>query len=224
MKKALFILLFICGLTINAQEERTLQTGNFSEIKVFDGISAKLIKAEENKVVVSGEDISKVDLINRNGRLKIRMDIKEIFEGYRTFVNVYHTDAVTLIDANENAFISSDDTIKQVDLELRSQEGGEIDLTIDVQRLDVKSVTGGKIDTRGTARNQDISINTGGQYEADALLTEQTTVSVSAGGRAYINASEYVKAKVKAGGTIRIYGNPKVIDKQTFLGGTITEQ
>ena len=224
MKKIFFVIILFSGLSITAQEGKTMQTANFSEVKIFDGISAELIKSTENKVVISGEDASQVTLVNTGGKLKIRMDIEKAFNGYKTFVKVYYTDVIAIVDANENAFISSSGTIKQIDLELRAQEGGEINLNMDVQKLKVKAVTGGKIEAEGTAKNQDIHVNTGGQYEADALKTEQTTVDVNAGGRAYINASEYVEAKVRAGGTIRIYGKPKVIDKQTFLGGRIVEQ
>ncbi|MCB0375323.1 MAG: DUF2807 domain-containing protein [Sinomicrobium sp.] len=225
MKKISFIILLLCSaIPALAQEEITRQISDFSEIKVFDGISAELVRSEENKIVVSGDEASQVEVIHKNGKLKIRMKAELVFNGHKTFVKVYHTGMVDIIDANENAYITASEPLKQIDLELRAQEGGEIDLNVDVQRLNVKSVTGGKIEAKGSAKNQDVNVNTGGQYEADGLLTEQTTVNVNAGGRAYINASEYVEAKVRAGGTIRIYGDPKVIDKQTFLGGRIIEQ
>lgn len=224
MKKILFVLTLFSVLSITAQEEIVRHTSAFSEVKVFDGISAELIKSEENKIVISGQDATEVTVLNKNGKLKIRMDINRIFDGYKTFVKIYYTHPIDIIDANESALITSTASIKQIDLELRAQEGGEIALNTDVQRLKVKAVTGGKIEAEGSAKNQDVHVNTGGQYEADSLATEQTTVSVNAGGRAYINASEYVEAKVRAGGVIRIYGEPKVIDKQTFLGGRIVEQ
>jgi len=223
MKKIIFLLL-LCSIVPLTAQEITLTTGDFSEIKVFDGISAELIRSEGNKIVVSGDEASQVELINKNGKLKIRMKIDLSFSGHKTFVKVYHTHVIDIIDANENARITASEPLKQVDLEIKAQEGGEINLDIDVQRLKVKSVTGGRMEVRGVAKNQAVNVNTGGQYEADTLETEQTTVNVNAGGRAYINASEYVEAKVRAGGTIRIYGDPKVIDKQTFLGGRIIEQ
>ena len=224
MKKILALLVLFSVLSVTAQEGITKQISNFYEIKIFDGISAELIRSEENKVIISGDEAAQVELINKNGKLKIRMKMDLIFNGHKTFVKVYHNNIIDIIDANENAFITSSDLIKQVDLELKAQEGSEIDLNVDVQRLKVKSVTGAQVELKGMAISQDVSVNTGGQYEADALTTEQTTVNVNAGGRAYINASEYVEAKVRAGGTIRIYGNPKVIEKQTFLGGRIIEQ
>jgi Putative auto-transporter adhesin, head GIN domain len=223
MKKTLLILLLFGFMLAAAQEKITKPVGNFSEIKVFDGISATLIKSNENKIVISGEDAAKVAFVNTNGKLKIRMKMDNLFNGHKTFAEVYYTDVLEIIDANENAYISSSETIKQIAIVLKAQEGGEIAINVEVQKLTLKSFTGGRIALTGTSKTQDITLNTGGQYEGDSLKTEQTTVDVSAGGKAYVNASEYVKAKVSAGGTIRIYGNPKVIDKQTFLGGRIIE-
>ena len=51
----------------------------------------------------------------------------------------------------------------------------------------------------------------------------QTDVSIKAGGEADVRASELVKADVKAGGIITIYGKPSQINQKTTLGGTITE-
>ena len=221
MKKTITIALLLLLCKLSAQ---TKEVGQFFDVKVFDGISAKLIKSSENKVIISGDDADKVSVVNKNGILKIRMQIDKIFSGYKTFVEVHYSGRLDVIDANENALIESAETIKQTDVELKSQEGGEINLSLDVQKLTVKAVTGGKLGLKGSAKTQDVTINTGGHYEADTLKTEQTVANVSTGGAAFINASEYMEAKVKAGGSIYIYGNPKVIDKQTFLGGRIIEQ
>jgi hypothetical protein len=45
--------------------------------------------------------------------------------------------------------------------------------------------------------------------------TSQTTISVS--GNAEIYATTLVDAKVRAGGSIYIYGSPKQINKETLL-------
>ena len=157
MKKIGFALLLFSILSATAQEEITRQTSDFYEIKVFDEISAELIRSEENKIVISGENTDEVTVLNKNGKLKIRMNITELFNGHRTFVKIYHTNDIYVIDANENTLITSADNIKQVDLELRAQEGGEINLNADVQKLKVKAVTGGKIEVTGTAKKSGYS-------------------------------------------------------------------
>ncbi|WP_340203606.1 head GIN domain-containing protein [Ascidiimonas sp. W6] len=224
MKYLVGIMFLVSSIAIAQDGLLQQELEKFDEIKVFDGISVELIKANENKIEVTGSDVDEIAIINKRGRLKIRMEIDRIFSGYKTFVKIYHTEAIYLIDANENAFIEIQEPLKQINVTLRTQEGGQIKAALDVQRLEVKSVTGGVIETTGSAKNQDILINTGGVYEGDALKTEQTEVDVNAGGKAYVNASNYVKASVRAGGKIRIYGDPKVIDKKTFLGGRIIEQ
>ena len=65
-------------------------------------------------------------------------------------------------------------------------------------------------------------MNSGGVYKAKDCKTTQTKVSVSAGGSAKVHATDVAKAVVKAGGSIRIYGNPKLADTKEVLGGTIT--
>ncbi|MGS2762666.1 head GIN domain-containing protein [Sinomicrobium sp. M5D2P9] len=224
MKRVFFVLFLLITATGFSQENITKETGKFDTVKVFDGISAQLIPSNENKVIISGEDASEVSVVNSNGNLKVRMQLKKTFSGHKTFVEIHFNQKLSLIDVNESAFISSPETFKQIDLELRAQEGGEIDVTLAVEKLKAKAISGGTLDVKGTAKNQEVKINTGGQFEGKSLETEQTTVNVNAGGTAEIYASEYVEAKVKAGGTIKIYGNPKVIDKQTFLGGKILEQ
>ncbi|GLB48177.1 head GIN domain-containing protein [Neptunitalea lumnitzerae] len=206
-----------------AQNDITKELGEFSEVKAFDGISVKLINSTENKAIIKGKNKNDVEIVNKNGKLKVRMDISEAFDGYNTFVELYHSSPIYLIDANEQAFIENVDPSEVTEIILRAQEGGEISVYLNVERVEIKAVTGGNIETRGTANTQDVTINTGGEYDGKDLNTKQSYVSVSAGGEAVIYATEYVEAEVRAGGDIDVYGDPKVIDKKTFLGGRIKE-
>ena len=107
---------------------------------------------------------------------------------------------------------------------MNAKEGATINLKVDAQKVNVKAVTGGVIELSGAAANQDVVIMSGGVLKSKNLHTSQTTVTVSAGGNAEVNASTLVDAKVKAGGTISIYGKPKQINQQTILGGKIEEK
>lgn len=193
----------------------------FQEIKGFDGISINLIKSTENKAEITGANTEKVVVANNKGVLKIRMKIDKIFSGYRTFVTVYYTEELKIIDANEDARIFSDGTIVQKTLDLRAQEGGELDLNCQTEQLLSKAVTGGDIKLRGFTDNQDIIINTGGSFSGKEFKSKFTTVSVNAGGEASIYATKYVKADVKAGGKVDVYGDPEKMDEKTVFGGKI---
>ncbi|UOB19322.1 head GIN domain-containing protein [Abyssalbus ytuae] len=223
MKRIIFFLFFIVSGFSFSQDNIVIETGDFTEIKAFDGLTVNLIRSFENKVVVYGDDKDKVAVVNNDGRLKVRMTIGKIYGGKKTYVDVYHSKELDLIDANEGAFISSTYKFIQTYMSLKVQEGGEIHVEVETDKLDIRAVTAGKIEIKGKAVNQDVQITTGGKYEAEGLLTEQAKVVITTGGYAYINTTEYVEAKVKMGGTIKIYGNTRVIEKTVFIGGNIVE-
>lgn len=217
----LFSLLLFYTVMYGQEEKRTQELSSFTELKAFDGISINLIKADEDKAIISGANANKVAIVNNKGVLKIRMKIDKVFSGFRTFINLYHTQELLIIDVNEDALISSEDVFTQDVLELKAQEGGEINLNCQTEQLLIKSVTGGDIITTGFSKNQDVKINTGGSYNGKDFKTEFTTIAVSAGGSAEIYATKYVKANVKAGGNIKVYGNPEKMDEKKVFGGII---
>lgn len=193
----------------------------FSEVKVFDGISVNLIPADRNEAVIKGANTSDVSIVNSEGVLKIRMKVTKIFSGYRTFVDLYYKQSLKVIDVNEDGRIISKETIKQEVLEVKAQEGGEIQIRAEVTQFLVKAVTGGLITAEGSSKNQDVQINTGGIYRGKDFETGFCTVNVNAGSQAEIHASDYVKATVKAGGEVLVYGDPSKMDEKTVFGGTI---
>ncbi|MCX2679053.1 DUF2807 domain-containing protein [Galbibacter sp. EGI 63066] len=222
--KFLTILLFISSFFVSAQEEVVVKLGEIHEVKVFNGLSVNIIEGDSNKAVVSGENPSNVVIVNKGGKLRIRTRNHVIFDGHKTFVVLYTKDIIDVIDVNENAFVSADYQIKQIELELHAQEGGEIDLDVELQRLNTKSVTAGKIILKGTSDNILVKVNTGGTLNASELIAKQAEVLVKVGGVADVNASDFIDAKVRIGGTINIHGKPKVIEQQVFIGGTINEE
>jgi len=209
MKKLLSLLLIVASLTGYAQDAQDKVIGAFKEIKVYDRIEVELIKSDENRVVVSGKNTEDLVIVHKKDILKIRMTLEEVFDGDETSVKVYYT-SLEIVDANEGAFISSNDVIEQFELSTKAQEGGSIKLKVkDLKFLDVKAVSGGSIDLKGDAKNQTIDVNTGGSYDGEDLITEKTTVTIKAAGVAHIHATTEVIAKVRAGGSVYVYGNPE---------------
>jgi len=199
----------------------TRELDAFTEVKAFDGLSVNLIRSDVNKAVIAGANTDKVAIVNNDGVLKLRMEIDMIFSGYRTFIDLYYTTPLLVIDVNEDARITSDGLMKQEVLELRAQEGGELVMQAEVEQLLIKAVTGGVITATGSSHNQDVAINTGGVYKGRDFITKFSTVNVNAGSSAEINASDYVKATVKAGGEVLVYGNPAKMEEKTVFGGRI---
>jgi hypothetical protein len=217
----LFILLILTQIGFS-QETTTKNLGDFDAVKVFDKISLQLIPSEESKIELSGKNSSEVEIVNNNGELKVRMPIGKFLSGEDVTALLYYKNIQSL-DACEGSYVSSEKVIKQISFSLNSKEGAEVKLKLEVQKLSIRATSGGIINLEGTAKNQDIIISSGGVLNAKDLQTEQTNVSINAGGTADVRASELVDAKVRAGGTITIFGKPKQINQKTVLGGSINE-
>ncbi len=223
MTKWTFYLILTFGSQVlyGQNEEITVSLDAFTQVKAYDGLSVNLIKSDGNKAIISGANTSKVAVVNNEGVLKLRMEVTKIFSGYRTFIDLYYTDPLVVIDVNEDARISSEETIVQDVLEVKAQEGGEVIIDAKVEQFLIKSVTGGIITATGSSQNQDVAINTGGTYKGKEFKTKFTTVNVNAGSTAEINATDYVKATVKAGGEVQVYGDPAKMDEKTVFGGKV---
>ncbi|WP_281636803.1 head GIN domain-containing protein [Flavobacterium marginilacus] len=203
--------------------QTTIELKDFDDVKVFDKLSVTLVASSENKVVITGTSQSKVEVVNKNGLLKIRMPLTKIMSGDEAKVTLYFK-RIQSIDANEGSNVICTDTFKQTSFLLGAQEGAKINVSLDVDKAEIKAYSGGIIKVKGKAVTQKVLINSGGILEAGDLETSQTTVSLSAGGSADVRASSLVDAKIKAGGTIFIYGKPKEIKQETFMGGTIVQK
>jgi hypothetical protein len=212
-------LIFLTSILLG-QSRITKEIGEFYEVKAFDLINITMIKSDKNEVIIEGKNRRDVEVINKNGQLKIRMNIEESYDGNETLVTLHYV-KVDIIDANEGAKIAVNEVIDQFEIELRAQEGGKITAEIKASETKVKAVTGGIINLSGSSKRQDVTIFTGGIFEAEDLKTETTKIAINAGGSARINASELVQVKVRAGGDVYIYGNPKEIDEKRVLGGRV---
>lgn len=200
----------------------TKELGDFDTVKVYDKLSVKLVQSSENKVVIKGAREAEVEAVNKNGILKLRMPFPKLLSGNDLDITLYYKH-LELIDVNEGANVTSKEAIKATSFKVSAQEGATINVDLNVDKLKVSSVSGGSITLTGKAENQVASLGAGGYLLASKLNTSQTTVSVSAGGKADVNASTLVDAKVSAGGSIYIYGKPKQINQKTVFGGKIEE-
>ncbi|PKD21609.1 hypothetical protein APR41_01065 [Salegentibacter salinarum] len=219
MKKYLFVL-FLLGVGLLSAQELTQDLEDFNEIKVYNGLDVILKEANQNKATITGENRTDVKFKIDNGILKVRMSIDEILDNDNTQITIQFK-KLDKIDARQNASIKIDSKLEQDLLHLNASEGADIFADVNLSKLYVDSNTGGEIEVQGKTEDQEIDINTGGKFFAKNLKSINTQISIKAGGVADITASGNVEAKVRAGGTVNVYGNPKTLDQNTLFGGKI---
>ena len=221
MKKGIALVFILLTQIVAAQVTRDL--GDFDEVKVFDKLNVKLIASTENKISISGNRENEVEVVTKNGELKLRMPFPQLLAGEDISIELYYKN-IESIEASEGSRVTSDELFKQTQININAKSGAEISLILDVAKASIRAVSGGIIKLSGSAVNQDVTIASGGILNAEELHSSQTTVTVSAGGSADVYATLLVDAKVNAGGSITIYGKPKKVNQKTVIGGTITEK
>lgn len=222
MQKVVVVVVVFLSQLGFSQNSVTKKLGDFTKVTSFDQIDVLLVPSNENKIILSGEGASEVELVTKNDELKIRMPLTKLLKGESISATVYYKN-IDAVEANEGSRIASEATFNSINFDIIAKEGSEIKLKLDVERVSIKASDGSKIDVEGNATNQEVLVNTGGIYDAKQLRSKLISITVNAGGEAAIFATDFVDAKVRAGGNIEIFGKPKQINQKVIAGGTITE-
>jgi hypothetical protein len=222
MKKT-FLTFITCSIFSFGIAQTEKKVGDFNKVTAFDKIDVNLVASTENKVVLTGANSQEVELVNKNGELKIRMPLTKMLSGDAISATVYYK-KLDAVEANEGSRVASKEKITAINFDIICKEGSEIKLTnLQVDRLQVRTSAGSIVTVKGSVKNQDILSNSGGKYDGQDCITEQTVVTVNAGGMAHVYATDLVDAKTRAGGEIIIYGKPKQINEKKIAGGTIEQ-
>ena len=228
MKKIIFIYLILFSYSFIAQNSITKNLGDFSILKVYNGIEVELIKSEFSKLEITGKKADKLKVKNVNNTLKLSLPFSlkpenNLAEG-ELIIKLYYNSELQTIDANEGATLTGK-TIKQDKLTVNAQERAFINLVVEVKELKVRASSGGIIKLTGTTINQNVDLDLYGIYHGYNLKPSLSSiVKAGTGAKAEVLAGNTLNAKVSFGGSIFYKGNPKVIKDKKVIGGTIQKR
>ena len=80
MKKIYTLSLLLLPLFMFSQRIIDTEVGEFNKIKVFDLIEVNLIQSDENKIMIKGWNVDDIQWVNKNGVLKLRMQLDKKFQ------------------------------------------------------------------------------------------------------------------------------------------------
>ena len=221
MKNIFFILMLLVHVASQSQSTVSQNLGDFTTLKVFNGIEVELIKSNEQKIEIRGKKSEKVTIKNVDKTLKLTLPFSLKPENNsadgEVIVKLFYSSNIDVIDANEGATITGKD-INQEKLVVNSQERALINLVVNTKYIEVKTSSGGIIKLSGTTKHQDVNLDLYGVYRGFNLKTENTsTVKAGTGAKAEIFAGETLTAKVSFGGSIFYKGNPELIKDKKVI-------
>jgi len=219
MKKYLVLAILLTSIVTNAQI--TKQLGDFTTLKVYNGIDVDIVKSDENKIVIEGEKAEKVKIKNVDGVLKLVLKFPELYAKGKAKATLYLKNELDVIDGNEDATITGKG-FSQKALEIRAQERAFINLVIDVEDLKVRATSGGIIKLTGSSKTQYVDTDLYGIYHGYGVTVEDSTKVISGtGAKAEVNAGKKLETNVTFGGSIFYKGSPDTVNNSKITGGIV---
>ena len=215
------VIIFLLGtFTFLGQSKIDRNLGDFSKVAVYDGINLELIKSDENKVEITGKNTNFVVVKNKNGDLKIRLNLERRFSGDKTKVSLFYKTLYNII-SHEGSNVFSKDTIKQADLNVKANTGSTLNFIVALNTLNTTSATGSTVNLSGNAEYHDSSTSTGAEIDAEKLTTTETYATSTTGGLIEVSATKELEANSKLGGIINVYEKTDKIVESISLGGVV---
>lgn len=220
MKNLLFTVIGLIALNSNAQVTKDM--GEFTEIRTTNRIKVELIPSSKSEIILENRDEKNVSLVNKNGKLAVKNNIKELVSDsdYKITVKVYYK-TLNAIEAESGSYIVGSKTLETTKLTLKSNSGSQIDLKIKTKNIDAKVFAGATIKLDGKADTGALIANAGGFIDAKNVTFDTVDATVNAGGKIDVKAIESINATTRAGGNVTIYGNPKTVTEKVTAGGNI---
>ena len=219
MRKIIYLIVFV-SLSSFSQGNTDRDLGDFSDVSVYDGINLEIVKSDANRVEIRGNNTKFVVVKNKNGDLKIRLNLEKRFSGDRTKVTLFYKTLYSLT-SHEGANVFSKDTIKQADLNLKASTGSRQNLTLDLNTLGTTAATGASIILSGDVEYHDTTASTGAEINAIKLMTIETYANATTGGVLEITASKDLEASSKVGGIINVHSKTEKITEKIAMGGAV---
>ena len=228
IKKIIFISAIMLSHLTFSQTVVTKNLGDYTTLKVYNGIEVELIKSAEQRLEITGEKSEKVKIKNVNNILKLSLPFSLNPENNaadgKVLIKLYYNKNIAVVDANEGATITGKD-FNQDKIEVNAQERAFINLTSKVKYLIVRTSTGGIIKLTGTTENQEVDVDLYGIYNGYGMQTTgNSTVNAGTGAKAEILAGKTLSAKVSFGGSIFYKGNPEFVKDKKVIGGIIQKR
>jgi hypothetical protein len=220
------ILSVVVGLLLStsgfAQETQTRNIGQFTGVKVAEGIDVYLIKGDKEsaKVEVYGTSIQNVITEVSGSYLKVHMRDGNYKGRIEAKVYVTYT-KLDKLSASSAGNIYSQGVIKTSSLEVGSSSAGTIEIEVDAGEVDISASSAGEIEIKGIAKSLNADASSAGEIDAYDLEVESVVVDASSAGSIKVNVKDALSANASSGGSIRYRGNPSKSITNSSSGGSV---
>ncbi len=228
MKNTISIILsLLLSVALCAGDKETRSLKSFEEVSVSSGISATLIKSDENKIDIeaTGIDLDKIQTKVSGSELNVNIDQSWWKMGWnskrKVNVTIYYTETLTSIESNSGSYIESDDVMDASRISVDASSGSKIDVEVDTEKLESDVSSGSTAVINGTATMANVDVSSGSSFRGSDLSVEDADLEAASGSSLKIKVSNKLKAEASSGASIKYDGNPSNTSIDKSSGGSV---
>lgn len=229
---ALTALLFAsCNHSINIKSitgsghvttEKRNVDGDFKSIEVSNAIDLIIEQSDKIEIIVEADDNLQKSITTtvENGVLIIACD-------YNSFINIESKKVmvkmpiIESLRASSASSITSANTIKGENINLRTSSASNINLNIESDYIECKASSGSSITIEGMALNMEATASSGSDIDAKDLLANEVNAVASSGATISVHPIVSLKAKASSGSNVDYNTTPKSLEKRSSSGASI---
>lgn len=213
-----------------ASGDRTQKTYNYSfdQLKVSTGITADIIKAENEKIVIEAPEklMDKVKVVQKDGLVSILIESNGIFKNISADGNVHATiyaKDFSAVTAESAADITVRDKFLQEKMAVDVSSSGSVSGHLEANEFRIKAASaaeftgqiwalnleadlssGATVSTKGKVTNANVSVSSGSSFEGSNTSLQEADLDASSGGSVVAGVVKRVTARASSGGSIQI--------------------
>lgn len=219
---------------------------SFDEIRVAQSISAEVVKAEQEKVVVTAPADILDDILveNTDGKLYIHFKPNMNISARNVAVKIFAKD-FSAIKASSSADIIIKDKFTQESTDIEVSSSGTIKGNLEANELSIKASSSGTftgkiwavnfdgkasssadVNLEGKAKNATIAASSSGSFNAKEMVVENADIKASSSGSVSLGVENELNASASSSGGIKVIkkGSLNVVSQNKSSGGSISIQ
>ena len=204
----------------------TRTTSDYDEISCAGSMDFILVKGNEGKITIEGEENLLQHIITevKGNKLVVKVErgvhLSTSFnKGIKITIPFQDISDVSLAGSGD---LWTKDKISATSLDVSLAGSGDVTVDVDATSVEGSIAGSGDLTLRGKTKNLEASVAGSGDFHGFGLQADNTEVSVAGSGDAEVVSNSMLKARVSGSGDIEYKGNPSKEDTKVSGSGSIS--
>lgn len=196
----------------------------FTGIEISRGLELEIEQSNEKSIaVVADKNLQQhISTDINNGILTITTDID--IDNATSKKIIVKMPKITSLQASSAASVVGKNVLKGQNIGLSTSSAGQMNVSLEAENATAECSSGSNMTIKGKALKLETDTSSGSVLDAEGLLANDIIADASSGSSTNVSPIVSLKASASSGSHVKYHGDPKIINKDTGSGGSISKE